>query len=151
MGDFITPQKPYHVILSYPYKFMSGYLYFPNNLKDIEDHIQPYYMISYKIFFQLMLTVFQENLNLQLPLYFTAILGLYLKQYLFQNKLQITDLELCQRLVTNLSLSSMFSYMVLQFRLKTVWKISKPYCMTLKTVARQFCLQDHILYPKSQG
>ena len=29
-----------------------------------------------------------------------------------------------------------FSYMNLQFMLKTVWKISKPYCMTLKTVAR---------------
>ena len=28
-----------HVILSYPYKFMSGYLYFPKNLKDIEDYI----------------------------------------------------------------------------------------------------------------
>ena len=28
-----------HAILSYTYKFMSGYLYFPNILKDIEDHI----------------------------------------------------------------------------------------------------------------
>ena len=28
-----------HVILLYHYKFMSGYLYFPNNLKDIKDHI----------------------------------------------------------------------------------------------------------------
>ena len=27
-----------HVILSYPYKFMSCYLYFPSNLKDIEDY-----------------------------------------------------------------------------------------------------------------
>ena len=27
-----------HVILSYPYKFMSGYLYFPNNLR----HKRPY-------------------------------------------------------------------------------------------------------------
>ena len=26
-------------ILSYPYKFMSGYLYFPKSLKDIKDHI----------------------------------------------------------------------------------------------------------------
>ena len=29
-----------------------------------------------------------------------------------------------------------FSYTILQFRLKTVWKISKPYCMSLNTVAR---------------
>ena len=26
-----------HVLLSYPYKFMSGYLYFVNNLIDIKD------------------------------------------------------------------------------------------------------------------
>ena len=26
---------------------------------------------------------------------------------------------------------NVFSYMILQFRLKTVWKISKLYCMTL--------------------
>ena len=31
---------------------------------------------------------------------------------------------------------NVFGYMILKFRLKTVWKISKPYCMTLKTVAR---------------
>ena len=48
---------------------MSDYLYFPNNLKDIKYHIQAY-MISGKIFFQLMVTVFKENLNLQLRLIF---------------------------------------------------------------------------------
>ena len=42
---------------------MSGYSYFPNNLKDIKDHIKAY-MISCKIFFQLMVTVFKENQNL---------------------------------------------------------------------------------------
>ena len=51
------------------YYLISGYLYFPNNLKDIKDHVQAY-MISFKIFFQLMVTVFKENLNLQLPLIF---------------------------------------------------------------------------------
>ena len=40
---------------------MSGYLYFPNNLKYTKDQT---YMISCKIFFQLMVTVFKENLNL---------------------------------------------------------------------------------------
>ena len=44
-------------------KFMSGYLYFPNNLKDVEDHISAD-MISYKMFFQLMVTFLKENLSL---------------------------------------------------------------------------------------
>ena len=52
-----------HVILSYPYKFMSGYLYFHNSLKDIKDHIYAD-MRSCKIFLQLMATVFKEKLNL---------------------------------------------------------------------------------------
>ena len=30
---------------------------------------------------------------------------------------------------------NVFGYMILKFRLKTVWKISKPYSMTLKTMA----------------
>ena len=29
----------YYLVLINRYKFMSGYLYFPNNLKDIEDRI----------------------------------------------------------------------------------------------------------------
>ena len=61
-------------------------------------------MISWKIFFQLMVTVFKENLNLYYPLYFKAVLGLCLKQHFFQNKLQRTGLEPCYRLLTNLSL-----------------------------------------------
>ena len=39
-----------YVILSYPYKFMSDYLYFLNNLKDIKDYIQAD-MKGCKIFF----------------------------------------------------------------------------------------------------
>ena len=38
---------------------MSDYLYFPNNLKDVKDYIQAD-MISCKIFFELMVTVFKE-------------------------------------------------------------------------------------------
>ena len=52
-------------------------------------------MIICKINLQLMVTAFKENLG------FTVLLCLYLKQYLFQNKLQRTGLEGCQRLVTN--------------------------------------------------
>ena len=66
------------------------------------------YMISCKIFFQLMVTAFKENPSLQLNFYFTIVLGLYLKQYLFQNKLQRTDFGSFQRLVTNLSPSLIF-------------------------------------------
>ena len=42
---------------------MSGYLHFPNNLKDIEVHLSAY-MISYKIFFRINGNSFKENLNL---------------------------------------------------------------------------------------
>ena len=37
---------------------MSGYLYFLNNLKGIKEHFK------FKIFLQLIVTVFKENLNL---------------------------------------------------------------------------------------
>ena len=45
---------------------------------------------------------------------------------------------------------NVFSYLILQFRLKTVWKISKPYCMTLKTVAKLFCLKGHSLFHRDE-
>ena len=52
-------------------------------------------MISCKTFFQLKGPGLTENPNLWLPLiFYNSIIGLYLKQYLFQNKLQRTDLEL---------------------------------------------------------
>ena len=53
----------YYLVLINPFKFMSGYLYFPNNLKDIKDYVSAY-MIICKIFLQLIVTVFKENLNL---------------------------------------------------------------------------------------
>ena len=49
-------------------------------------------MISSKTLFQLMVT---EEANLSYPLYSTAVLDLYLKQYLSQNKLQRTGLDPC--------------------------------------------------------
>ena len=42
-------------------------------------------------------------------------------------------LEISDKFITKFNV---FSYMILQFRLKAVWKISKPYCKTLKTLAR---------------
>ena len=56
-------------------------------------------MIIYKIFFLLMLRVFKENMNYQLPLSFYSSYICILKDYSFQNKLGSTGLETCQRLV----------------------------------------------------
>ena len=42
-------------------------------------------------------------------------------------------LEISDKFITKFNV---FSYMILQFRFKTVWKISKPYCMTLKRATR---------------
>ena len=128
---------------------MSGYLCFLNNLKDIEDHVQTY-MISCKIIFQLMVAVFKENLNLQLPLIFYSSSRfvyetVFISRQIAMNKFG-TLLEVSDKLITKFNI---FSYTILQFRFKTVWKNSKLYCMTLKTVARQFCLKGHSLCHKS--
>ena len=40
-------------------------------------------------------------------------------------------LEISDKFITKFNV---FGYMILQFRLKTVWKIQKSYCMTLNTV-----------------
>ena len=143
-GDLIALRN--YVMLCYPYKLMSDYLYFPNNLKDKEDHIQAY-MISCKIFFQLMVTVFKEKLNLQLPLIFYSSIRfvfetVFISEQIAENRFGAL-LEISDKFITKFNV---FSYMILQFRLKTVWEISKPYCMTLKTVVRQFCLKGHSLY-----
>ena len=129
---------------------MSGYLYFPNNLKDIKDHIQAD-MISCKIFFQLMVTVFKEKLNLQLPLIFYSSIRfvfetVFISEQIAENRFGAL-LEISDKFITKFNV---FSYVILEFVFKTVRKISKPYCMTLKTVARQFCLKGHSLYHKSQ-
>ena len=134
---------------------MSGYLYFPNNFKDIKDHIQAD-MISCKIFFQLMVTVFKENLNLQLLLIFYSSIRFVFETTSISD--QIAEslelwrcgglLEISDKLITRFNV---FGCMILQFRLKTVRKISKPYCMTLKTVFRQFCLKSQSLYHRSLG
>ena len=127
---------------------MSVYLCFPNNLKDIENHVQTY-MISCKIIFQLMVAVFKENLNLQLPLIFYSSIRfvyetVFISRQIAKNKFG-TLLEVSDKLINKFNI---FSYTILQFRFTTVWKNSKLYCMTLKTVARQFCLKGQSLYHK---
>ena len=96
-----------------------------------------------------MVKVFREKLNLQLLLIFYSSISFvfettFISEQIAENRFGAL-LEISHKLITKF----VFSYMILQFRLKTVWKISKPYCMTLKTVARQFCLKVHSLDHKS--
>ena len=135
-------------------KFMSGCLYFSNNLQDIKDHIQAG-MINCKIVFQLMVKVFKK-LNLQLPLiFYSSIRFVFETTFISEQIAESLELWRCgglleirDKLITKFKV---FGSMILQFRLKTVCKILKPYCMTLKTVFRQFCLKSQILYHKSLG
>ena len=94
-------------------------------------------MISYKIFFQLMVTVFKENLNLLLPIIFYSSIRfvfetVFISEQIAENRVG-ASLEISDKFITKFDV---FNYMVLQFRLKTVLNISKSYCMTLKIVAR---------------
>ena len=120
MGRLITPQEPCYI--SYPYKFMNSYCYFPNNLKDITDHIQAY-MISCKIFFQLMVTVFKENLNFQLLLIFNSSIRFvfetaFTSQQIVENRFGGL-LEMSDNFITKFNV---FSSMILQFSYNTVGK-----------------------------
>ena len=82
-------------------------------------------MIRFEIFFQLMVTVFKENLNLQLPLVFYSSIRfvfetIYISEQIAENRFGAL-LEISDSLITKLNV---FRYMILQFRLKTVWKAS---------------------------
>ena len=63
MGGLDNPLETMSYYLTFIVKFMSDYLYFPNKLKDVEDHIWAD-MMSYKMFFQLKVTFLKENLSL---------------------------------------------------------------------------------------
>ena len=94
-------------------------------------------MISCKIFFQSRVIVFKEKLNSNLPLIFYSSVRFvfettFISEQIAENKFGAL-LEINDKFIYKFNVSS---YMILQLRLKTVWKISKPYCMTLKTVAR---------------
>ena len=94
-------------------------------------------MISCKIFFQLIVTVFKEKLNLQLPLIFYSSIRFILETAFISKQIAENRfgalLEISDKFITKFNV---FSYKILQIRLKTVWKISKRYFMALKTVAR---------------
>ena len=118
LGNLITTQKSCYIIL--PYKFMSGFLYFSNNLKYIKDHIQTD-VISYKIFFQLMVTVSKEKLNLQLPLIFYSSIRFVFETAFISEKIAENRfgalLEINDKFITKFNV---FSYMILQFRLNSL-------------------------------
>ena len=84
-----------------------------------------------------MATVFKESRNILLPITLYISIRFVFKttfvlEYIAENKFGAL-LEIRDKFITKFNV---VSYMILQFRLKTVWKISKPYCMTLKTVTR---------------
>ena len=69
-------------------------------------------MISCKIFFQLMVTVFKESLNLQLPLTFYSSIRFvfettFISEQITKNRLEISERSALLEIVTNLS-SNMF-------------------------------------------
>ena len=83
-----------------------------------------------------MATVFKESRNILLPitLYITirfVFETTFVLEHIAENRFGAL-LEIRDKFITKFNV---VSYMILQFRLKTVWKISKPYCMTLKTVS----------------
>ena len=82
-----------------------------------------------------MVRIFKERLNLQLPLIFCSGIRLVFETVFIAGQIAENRFgglsEISDIFITKFSV---FSYMILQFRLKAVWKISKPYCMTLKTV-----------------
>ena len=97
-----------------------------------------------------MVTAFKENLNLQLPLiFYSSIRFVFETVFISEQTAEIRFGALLQISVKSITKFNVFSYMILQFRLQTVEKISKPYSVTLKTVPRQFCLKGQSLYHKS--
>ena len=85
-------------------------------------------MISCKIFFLLMVTVFRKKLNLSLPLiFYSSIRSIFetafISEKIAENRFGAL-LEISDKFITKFNV---FSYMILQ---KKIWKISKPCCIT---------------------
>ena len=94
-------------------------------------------MINCKIFFQLMVTVFKEKETYSQPLIFYSSIRLvfetaFISEQTPENRFGAL-LDISDKFITKFNI---FSCMLLKFRFKKVWKISKSYCMTLETVAR---------------
>ena len=92
-------------------------------------------MISCKIFFQFIVIIFTENLHYSYLFIFYISIRLvfeiaFISEQIAENR-SGNLLEIRAQFINQLNV---FNYIILQFRLKTVWQISKPYYMTLKTV-----------------
>ena len=111
-----------------------------NNLKYIKDHIG--LCVRFQIFFQLMVTVFKENINLKLLLIFHSIIR-FVFETVFQNNLRRTGVAPSYRLVTYLSPSLMFLtiYMILQFRVKQFGKFQNHIVWIWKQWLGSFALK----------
>ena len=79
-----------------------------------------------------MVIVFKGNLNFLLAFIFYSSIRCVFETVFISEQIAENWLGFWLE-ISDKSISS--SFMILQFRLKIVWKISKPYCMTLKTVA----------------
>ena len=93
-------------------------------------------MISCKIFFQLMISFRRKPKLIATPCILQCSSIKFVSETVFipetiaENRFGAL-LEISDKFITKFDV---FLCMILQLRLKTVWKISKPYCMTLKTV-----------------
>ena len=84
-----------------------------------------------------MVTLFKEKLSiLQSLIFYSSIRFIFetafISEQIVENRFWAL-LRISDKFITKFNV---FSCMILQFRLKTVWKISKPYFMTLKTMTR---------------
>ena len=81
-------------------------------------------------------TFFKGKLNLQLPFIFYGNIRFVFEITFISEQIAGNMFGALLEIDKFITKFNVFNYMILQLRLKTVLKISKPYCMTLKTVAR---------------
>ena len=118
----------------YTYKVISRYLYFPNNLK---RHKKPYIGLYDKLknLFPDTGNSFQRKPKLIATPYICSSIRfvfetVFISGQIAENRFGAL-LEISDKFITKFNV---FSFIILQ--LQTVWKVWKPNCMTLKTVAR---------------
>ena len=99
-----------------------------------------------------MVTVSKESLNLQLPLIVYSSIRfvfetVFISEQIAENRFGAL-LEISDKFITEFNV---FSYMVLQFRLKIVWKISEPYSLNLKKSGLVVLLERSQFVPQMLG
>ena len=97
---------------------MSGHLYFPNNLKDIEDHMGVYDKLQN--LFPISGNRFQRKHKLKLPLIFYSSVmrfvfeTVFISEQIVENRFGALS-EISDKFITKFN---DFSYIILQFRFK---------------------------------